>query len=181
MLFVGALQQQEELLVRIVAKLKIVLQQQKGFNQIGRHVFSPQGCVSWMRRIMVFSLLDVLLTPNYHIVYTSQAKKIAHQMNIGYISIYDYPPFATKREGFVLIRSRPMDNASAKRLSIIISDDLDRLIDELASEAGTSRTDIVRRALAVMKAFKQQKEKGRDHIGFVEDASKLDVEIVNVL
>ena len=74
-----------------------------------------------------------------------------------------------------------MDNASAKRLSIIISDDLDRLIDELASDAGTSRTDIVRRALAVMKAFKQQKEKGRDHIGFVEDASKLDVEIVNVL
>ncbi|MBN8631908.1 MAG: ribbon-helix-helix protein, CopG family [Rhodobacterales bacterium] len=74
-----------------------------------------------------------------------------------------------------------MDNASAKRLSIIISDDLDRLIDDLASEAGTSRTDIVRRALAVMKAFKQQKEKGRGHIGFVEDARKLDVEIVNVL
>lgn len=71
--------------------------------------------------------------------------------------------------------------SSTKRLSMIISDDLDRLIDDLAQEANTSRTDVVRRALAVMKAFKQQKAKGRSHIGFVEDASKLDAEIVNVL
>lgn len=70
---------------------------------------------------------------------------------------------------------------NTKRLSMIISDDLDRLIDELASEAGTSRTDIVRRALAVMKAFKEQKARGREHIGFVKDATKLDAEIVNVL
>lgn len=74
-----------------------------------------------------------------------------------------------------------MENTSTKRLNVIISDDLDRLIEELATETGTSRTDVVRRALAVMKAFKQQKEKGRDHIGFVSDPSKLDVEIVNVL
>jgi len=74
-----------------------------------------------------------------------------------------------------------MSTGSAKRLSIIISDDLDRLIDELAEDAGTSRTDVVRRALAVLKAFKQQKKQGRDHIGFVSDPSKLEAEIVNVL
>jgi hypothetical protein len=70
---------------------------------------------------------------------------------------------------------------NTKRLSMVISDDLDELIDNLASETGTSRTDVVRRALAVMKAFSQQKKRGRHHIGFVDDASKLDAEIVNVL
>ncbi len=74
-----------------------------------------------------------------------------------------------------------MTTTTPKRLSVVISDDLDRLIDELAEDVGTSRTDIVRRALAVMKAFKQQKKLGRDHIGFVHDSSKLDAEIVNVL
>lgn len=68
-----------------------------------------------------------------------------------------------------------------KRLSMLISEDLDNLIDELASEADTSRTEVVKRALAVLKAFKQQKAQGRSHIGFVEDASKLDAEVVNVL
>lgn len=70
---------------------------------------------------------------------------------------------------------------NAKRLSMVITEELDELIDDLAREAGTSRTDVVRRALAVMKAFKQQKQQGRDHIGFVSDPSKLDVEVVNVL
>lgn len=68
-----------------------------------------------------------------------------------------------------------------KRLSMVISDDLDRLLDDLVAETGTSRTDVVRRALAVMKAFKQQKELGREHIGFTSDPSKLEAEIVNVL
>ena len=68
-----------------------------------------------------------------------------------------------------------------KRLSVVISDELDDLIDELAAEARTSRTEVVRRALAVMKAFKQQKAIGRNHIGFVKDPQKLDAEIVNVL
>ena len=68
-----------------------------------------------------------------------------------------------------------------KRLSVVISDELDELIDELAHEARTSRTEVVRRALAVMKAFKQQKEVGRNHIGFVKDPRNLDAEIVNVL
>lgn len=68
-----------------------------------------------------------------------------------------------------------------KRLSMNISEDLDTLIDDLASDANISRTDVIRRALAVMKAFRQQKLAGRDHIGFVSDPAKLDAEIVNVL
>lgn len=68
-----------------------------------------------------------------------------------------------------------------KRLSVNISHDLDRLIDQLASEANISRTDVVRRGLAVMEAFRQQRAAGREHIGFVSDPTKLDAEIINVL
>ena len=68
-----------------------------------------------------------------------------------------------------------------KRLSVNISQELDDLINELADQSNISRTDVVRRALAVMKAYRQQKSIGRDHIGFVEDPTKLDAEIVNVL
>lgn len=68
-----------------------------------------------------------------------------------------------------------------KRLSVNISEELDELIDELANDANISRTDVIRRALAVMKAYRQQKAIGREHIGFVSDPRKLDAEIVNVL
>jgi|JI71714B2RNA_FD_contig_21_3636664_length_463_multi_6_in_0_out_0_2 metal-responsive CopG/Arc/MetJ family transcriptional regulator len=67
------------------------------------------------------------------------------------------------------------------RLSVNISEELDELIDSLASDAKISRTDVIRRALAVMKAYRQQKAVGREHIGFVSDPKKLDAEIVNVL
>ncbi|WP_370314195.1 ribbon-helix-helix protein, CopG family [Sagittula sp.] len=72
-------------------------------------------------------------------------------------------------------------NDKTKRLSVNISDDLDRLIDELADDAKITRADVVRRALAIMKAYKQQKAHGRTHIGFTADASKLDAELLNVL
>lgn len=68
-----------------------------------------------------------------------------------------------------------------KRLSVNISDDLDKLIDELADDANITRADVVRRALAIMKAYKQQKLVGREHMGFTSDASKLEAELLNVL
>lgn len=67
------------------------------------------------------------------------------------------------------------------RLSVNISEELDELIDSLANDAKISRTDVIRRALAVMKAYRQQKAAGREHIGFVTDPTRLDAEIVNVL
>ncbi len=73
-----------------------------------------------------------------------------------------------------------MSNAT-KRLSVNISDDLDKLIDELADDANITRADVVRRALAIMKAYKQQKNIGREHLGFTSDASKLEAELLNVL
>lgn len=72
-------------------------------------------------------------------------------------------------------------NDRYRRLSVNINEDLDDLINDIANDANISRTDVIRRALAVMKAFREQKAAGRGHIGFVSDPTRLDAEIVNVL
>ena len=113
-------------------------------------------------------------------MYVLQAQNNCHLMCCVLRSLYDLDPPPEALVGHIRWISK-MTVMNAKRLSVIISDDLDRLIDELAADAGTSRTDVVRRALAVLKAFKQQKKQGRSHIGFVSDPTKLDAEIVNVL
>jgi predicted transcriptional regulator len=68
-----------------------------------------------------------------------------------------------------------------KRVSMQVSPELHQLIGELAQEADISRTDVIRKALSVMKAYREQKKHGRTHIGFTADASRLDAEILDVL
>lgn len=70
---------------------------------------------------------------------------------------------------------------SKVRLSMEVSEDLAMLLDQLADEEDVTRTEIVRRALAVLKAYKSQIEVGRTHIGFARDADKLDLELIGVL
>ncbi len=67
------------------------------------------------------------------------------------------------------------------RLSMEVSDELAKLLDDLAEDEDVTRTEIVRRALAVLKAYKDQIEVGRTHIGFAKDADKLDLELIGVL
>ncbi|SMH32060.1 ribbon-helix-helix protein, CopG family [Mesorhizobium australicum] len=67
------------------------------------------------------------------------------------------------------------------RMNIEVSPEVADFIERLANEEGATKTEIVRRALSVLKAYKDQKERGRSHIGFVKDPSKLDAEIVGVL
>jgi hypothetical protein len=67
------------------------------------------------------------------------------------------------------------------RLNIEVSEDLAKLLDNLAEDEDVTRTEIVRRALAVLKAYKDQIDVGRTHIGFAKDADKLDLELVGVL
>lgn len=67
------------------------------------------------------------------------------------------------------------------RLSIEINEDLAKLLDDIAEDEAVSRTEIVRRALAVIKTYKEQMDAGRTHIGFARDSDKLDLEIVGVL
>lgn len=66
-------------------------------------------------------------------------------------------------------------------MNIEVSSEVADFIEQLAKEEGATKTEIVRRALSVMKAYKKQKEQGRSHIGFVSDPGKLDAELVGIL
>ena len=66
-------------------------------------------------------------------------------------------------------------------MNIELSEEVADFLDELAKNEETSKTEIVRRALSVLKAYKQQKERGRSHIGFAEDPERLDAELVGIL
>jgi hypothetical protein len=67
------------------------------------------------------------------------------------------------------------------RLNIEVSQELADLLDSLAETENATRSEIVRRAIAVLKAYKQQRERGRPHLGFTKDPQRLDVEIVGIL
>jgi metal-responsive CopG/Arc/MetJ family transcriptional regulator len=67
------------------------------------------------------------------------------------------------------------------RLSIEVSKELAALLDSLAENEETSKTEIVRRALSVMKAYRDQATAGRKHIGFTADPTKLDSELIGIL
>jgi len=67
------------------------------------------------------------------------------------------------------------------RLSIEVSEDLARLLDELADSEDVTRTEIVRRAISVMKAFSEQRKVGRTHLGVSKSPEGLDAELIGVL
>lgn len=69
----------------------------------------------------------------------------------------------------------------SKRLNLDVSDDLHAYLSDLAARRSTTISDIVRKGLAVMKAADAQARAGRTHLGFVSDATRLDVEIVGIL
>lgn len=64
------------------------------------------------------------------------------------------------------------------RLSLVLSGDTAKFMDDFCAEYGITRSEMLRRGFAIIKAFKQQKAIGRNHFGFVSDASKLDAEII---
>jgi predicted transcriptional regulator len=66
------------------------------------------------------------------------------------------------------------------RLSVQLSPDLNRELEELAESTGTNRTEIFRQALALMLVAHTAKKEGR-HLGIVSDAGKLDTEIVGLI
>ena len=70
---------------------------------------------------------------------------------------------------------------SKVRMNIELSKDVSDLLESLAEEEGTTKTEIIRRALSVLKAYKQQKERGRKHICFTSNPDNLDAEIVGIL
>jgi len=66
------------------------------------------------------------------------------------------------------------------RMNVQISQELTDLIDGIASNSGSNRSEVIRQALALMKVAHDARKRGK-HIGIVADADKLDTEIVGVL
>ena len=66
------------------------------------------------------------------------------------------------------------------RLSLQVSQELNKALEDIADSTGSNRTDVIRQALALMKVAHAAKKDGK-HLGLVADARKLDTEIVGLL
>lgn len=66
------------------------------------------------------------------------------------------------------------------RLNLQVSSELNDTLEEIAGKSGTSKTEVIRHALALMKVAHNAKNAGK-HIGIVKDSTKLDTEIVGLL
>ena len=69
---------------------------------------------------------------------------------------------------------------SKLRLNLLLSPELNRVLAEIADDTGSTRSDVIRQALALMKVAHQGKKEGR-HLGLVMDPTRLDTEIVGLL
>lgn len=66
------------------------------------------------------------------------------------------------------------------RLNLQVSTELNQVLERIAEDTGSTRTDVIRQALALMKVAHEARKGGR-HIGIVDDAKYLDTEIVGLL
>lgn len=66
------------------------------------------------------------------------------------------------------------------RLNLQVSAELNQMLESIAEDTGTQRTDVIRQALALMKVAHEAKRKGK-RIGLVSDPEKLETEIVGLL
>ncbi len=63
------------------------------------------------------------------------------------------------------------------RLNLVLSNALNDKLETIAASSGTTKTDVIRQALALIDyAHKAKRE--HKHIGIVTDPSKLDVEFI---
>jgi predicted transcriptional regulator len=66
------------------------------------------------------------------------------------------------------------------RLNLQVSSELNSALEEIADNSGSTKTDVIRQALALMKVAHNAKKNGK-HLGLVTDVNKLDTEIVGLL
>jgi hypothetical protein len=70
--------------------------------------------------------------------------------------------------------------AGKVHLRLELSVELDRLLEEMAEEAGITKSDVLRQAMALLLAARDGRKRER-HLGFVSDPRKLETEIVGLL
>ncbi len=66
------------------------------------------------------------------------------------------------------------------RLNLQVSSELNSVLEEIADISNSSKTDVIRQALALMKVAHSAKLKGQ-HLGLFSDSRKLETEIVGLL
>ncbi len=66
------------------------------------------------------------------------------------------------------------------RVDLQVSAEIDAMIGQIAGDAGTNRSDVIRQALALMKVAHEAKARGK-HVGFTSDPDRLETEIVGLL
>ena len=66
------------------------------------------------------------------------------------------------------------------RYSVQLAPDLAKQLQELAASTGTTLTDIMGQAIALMFAAHDAKEQGR-HVGIASDPERLDTEFVGLI
>lgn len=68
-------------------------------------------------------------------------------------------------------------DTGGQRLSINLSKEIAAALDEIAAETDSTKTAVIRNAIALLKLAHDEKQKGR-HLGFASSSEKLDTEIV---
>jgi len=66
------------------------------------------------------------------------------------------------------------------RMNLQVSAEINELLERIAKDTGSNRSEVIRQALALMKVAQEGKTKGKD-IGLVSDADKLETENVGLL
>jgi metal-responsive CopG/Arc/MetJ family transcriptional regulator len=70
--------------------------------------------------------------------------------------------------------------AEKARVNLNVSTELNDLLESIANDTGSNRTEVIRQALALMKVAHEAKRKGK-HIGLVSDPERLETEIIGLL
>ena len=70
--------------------------------------------------------------------------------------------------------------ATKVRLNLQVSEELNTVLENIADSSGSTKTDVIRQALALMQVAHNAKKNGK-HLGLVADADRLDTEIIGLL
>ena len=70
-----------------------------------------------------------------------------------------------------------MKDETSTRLNVVLSSEIAQVLEEIAQSTDTTKTTVIRDAIALLKLAHDQKKKGR-YLGFVADETKLDTMVV---
>lgn len=70
--------------------------------------------------------------------------------------------------------------AEKVRMNLQLSAELSAMVENIADDTGTNRSDVIRQALALMKVAHEAKKKGK-RLGLTSNPDQLETEIVGLI